>query len=265
MRKTLWKKGLVVGAIAIFLGLALTPVIGTPNSPVLHERDGETYGISGTENCGGKKTNLIKVEVSEYKSDGNIETKTVSLTEKEVNELKIRLCNIKSTEEKFSVLKEYGLVPEGTLLGDLEKEMHAKAEIMGLNKIQEFNDNYEGTADLKLPVMLTFFSHVDAVYFLGNSMRMGLTPTTMLLNRLFGFNIPGIDLIDICWGALGIVNAKGTLGTHAFVCMPSYMFMAGFVGYSVKFPVAYHIFTGYSVMTFAAGIGIHDFQSISSQ
>ncbi|MEA2054509.1 MAG: hypothetical protein U9O96_05265 [Candidatus Thermoplasmatota archaeon] len=267
MGKTLWKKGLVVGVIAVFLGITLTPAIGTLNSPVLYEKDGKIYAMSDTGNCEGKKINLIKIEVNEYMPDGSIETRVVPLTEKEVNELKSRLYNAKTIEERFSMLKEYGLIPEETLLEGLEKGMYAKAERMGLvrEKTQKFTHQYEEITDLRLPLMLTFFSHINAVYFLGNSIRMGLTPTTMLLNRLFGFNIPGIDLVDVCWATLGIINTQGLLGVHNLLCIPSFMILAGFVGYSVKLPIAYHIFSGYSVMTFAAGIGFHDFSPISPQ
>lgn len=264
MEKAIWKKGLVISTIAIFCSLAVMPAIATLNTPRPRETYVGIYKWKDVENNDGKEE-FIEVEVNEHNSDGRIETKRVTLTTRVVNELKQALLTARTSEERFSILKGYGLVPSDTKLEDLAKGMYAKAETMGLTgeKTQKFFRHYKGITDLRLPLLLTFFSHVDAVYFLGNSLRMGVTPITMLINRLFGTNIQGVDLFDVCWGAFGIISARGALGFHSMVCMPSFMITAGFVGYSVKFPIAYHIFSGYSIMTFAAGIGFHDFQPIS--
>lgn len=265
MGKFLGKKGLVVGLAAIFLTLAIIPAMGGISSMGAEDNEGLTKW-SSTEGNEDAQKGMVEVEVTEYNPDGTIGTKQISLRQKEAVELKSKLYTAKKIGERFSLLKKYGLVPQNTALEDLEIGMHELMDKTGITKQKILKDisSYEGLTDLKLPILLTFLSHVDAVYLLGNSLRVGSTPVTMALNRLFGWNIKGIDVIDVCWGTLGIINVQGMLGNHAFVCMPSYMFMAGFVGYAVKFPLSYHIFSGYSIATFAAGIGIHDFQPISS-
>jgi hypothetical protein len=255
-KKIFRKKGLVVVVIGLFCCLGVTPAIATFPPVTLYDKTEMSYE--------SKAETLTEIEVNEYKSDGSIETKLVVLTSEMVNNLKQILLVAKNSEERFSILKEYGLIPQEVSLEELREGMREKAKLNEFTKELPRKDilQYEGVDTLLPPVLLTFFSRVDAVYFMGNSIRIGLTPITMLINRLLGSNIPGIDLVDVCWGALGIISTRGVLGQHSLVCIPSIIFLAGFVGYSVKFPVAYHIYSGYSVMAFSADIGIHDFQPL---
>ena len=256
MEKAILRKGLVIGIIAIFFGLALMPSIGTANISMSKEGCRGAYGQERLKNG----NDAVEIEVNEYKPDGSIETKMVLLTQEEANALKSKLIDADTLEERISLLKEYGVIPVEVTIQNLEEEMYEKAGEMGLTKeqIQKIMPQYEGTKTLMPPILLTFFNRVDAVYFLGSSLRIGLSPIIDLLYLIAGWGIKKIDFVDICWAVLGVLSTEGLLANHAFVGMPSSMCIAGFLGYSIKFPLALHIFTGYSVMTFAAGLGIHD-------
>ena len=261
MEKSLSRKGFVIGLAAIFLTIAIMPAMGSIN----HEKAAikqDTKKDIYKERYEDEKKEMIQVTVTKYSPDGTITSKQISLEVKEAIELKTRLYTTTKMGERLSLLKKHRLVP---LIATPEYLKQGMYELMSSNGItlqtlMKDVSSFEESTNLRLPIMLTFLSHIDAVYLIGNSLRVGCTPVTMALNRLFGWNIKGIDLVDVCWGTLGIINARGMLGTHAFVCMPSYMFMAGFVGYAVKFPLSYHIFSGYAVATLAVGMGIHEFQ-----
>jgi len=151
-----------------------------------------------------------------------------------------------------------GFIPQEVTPEELKKGMYAKAESMGLSKerIQKIVPQY-GTKTLIPPILLAFFSRVDAVYFFDNSLRIGLSPIIDLLYFIAGWGMKKIDFFDTCWGMFGVVSTEGLL-TQPCLGMPSIMCLAGFVGYSIKFPLTMDIFTGYSAMTFAIGVGIHD-------
>jgi hypothetical protein len=104
---------------------------------------------------------------------------------------------------------------------------------------------------------LTFFNSIDAVFVVGNALRIGTTPFGNFVNAMLNLNLKGIDAIDAAWGLIGVVNSKGLLFSHAFVAFPGIFTTLGFVGISVKIPFYVHIFTGFSTITAAIGIGIH--------
>jgi len=232
------RKSLAIAIIAIFFGLASMPAIGEINHLNLE-----------SEKIGWNKNHekVVEIEVTQYKSDGSIEVEKVKLTQSDVSKLKSELINAKTIEERLPLLKKYGIIPQEVTPEDLKKGMYAKAESMGLSKerIQKIVPQY-GTKTLIPPILIAFLSRVDAVYFFGNSLRIGLSPIIDLLYFIAG------------WGMFGVVSTEGLLVSHSFVGMPSITWLAGFVGYSIKFPLTMHIFTGYSVMIFAVGTGIHD-------
>jgi len=244
------RKSLAIAIIAIFFGLASMPAIGEINHLNLE-----------SEKIGWNKNHekVVEIEVTQYKSDGSIEVEKVKLTQSNVSKLKSELINAKTIEERLPLLKKYGIIPQEVTPEDLKKGMYAKAESMGLSKerIQKIVPQY-GTKTLIPPILIAFLSRVDAVYFFGNSLRIGLSPIIDLLYFIAGWGMKKIDFFDTCWGMFGVVSTEGLLVSHSFVGMPSITWLAGFVGYSIKFPLTMHIFTGYSVMIFAIGIGIHD-------
>ena len=245
MKQLLGRKCVVFGIIALFVALAVTPAISALDTTVFKER---------IETLEETQANLLEIEASEYKSDGSIEKKTFALTQSEIDELESKLVYAKKIEERVQILKDYGLVSQETTLKDWETGMQQKATHLGLtcNTVQKINP-----FRLRLPILLTFLSSVNAVYFMGNSVRFGLSPIIRLINLITRLNLKGVDLVDVCWGSVGVLNTKRLFTSHSFVSMPGFMGMVGFVGVSLKFPMTMHIFTGYAALTFAFGLGIH--------
>lgn len=256
MKKAIWKKGLVISIIVIFCSLTVVPVIRSLN--VTSSKEGYEGIYCNPNSYDELQEHFIDVELVEYKPDGSIVRRIVPLTQNVVNELKSKLTNAKTIEERFPILKEYGLIPDGTLIKDWEKGMYEKAEILGLtkDKANEITSEYKRTTNVRLPILLTFFCKVGAVYTLGGRVRMGF-PSYVGMTKFFrGFRF--FDLIDVCWGLVGVVDTKNFLRGHSLVTMPGFMFLAGFVGAHIHIPLFLNIYTGYSAMTYAAGIGFHD-------
>ena len=67
-----------------------------------------------------------------------------------------------------------------------------------------------------------------------------------------------LDLVNMCWGALGILETKGLLRAHSLVMVPSILVMSGFVGIHAHIPMLLNVYNGFSAMTFAAGLGPHN-------
>ena len=136
--------------------------------------------------------------------------------------------------------------------------MYEKAEILGLTKdrADEITSWYVRTTNLRLPILLTFFCKVGAVYTLGGRVRMGF-PSYVGLTKFFrGFRF--FDLVDVCWGLVGVIDTKSFLRGHSLVTMPGLMCLAGFIGTHIHIPLFLNIYTGYSAIAYAAGIGFHD-------
>ena len=103
--------------------------------------------------------------------------------------------------------------------------------------------------------MISFFNKVDAVYVMSTRSRIGFPLYRGLLKFVTRFRF--IDLVDLSGGLIGIVNARNVLRQHALVTMPSVLGLGGFVGMHIHIPFILNIYTGFSAVTFAAGLGIH--------
>ncbi len=248
MVKAIWKKGMVVAAVVMLCFLGVTPSLGGYAATEMKERSNAT-----TEDV---QESVIKIEVNEYKPDGTIETTSVPLAQGGVNELKKALLLAKNSDERFDVLKEYGLIPEEETLDDLKQGMCERAELMGITP--EKVEKLKPVIKQRPPIMLDFFSKIDTAYLFGGSVRIGSSALIGYLNFLRGWNLPKADFFDVSWGLLGMVNSKGLLVEHSMSTFPGFVCLTGFVGYNVKLPLFAGVFSGYAAMTFAAGIGFHN-------
>jgi hypothetical protein len=248
------RKGLAVVTVAIFIGIALTPVVTTQNLSLL-----KTGGQANHANNNEAQEELVKVEVTQYSHDGLTEKRIVTLPQNEVNKLRERLIDTKTTEERFCILKEYGLILKERSLESWKEGMYRKAEGMGLREyeVQNLTSKYERMGISNLPVLLSFFCKVNAIYVLSGDVNLGFLPI-IGLNKFFGsLRVLTFDLVDVCWGAFGMLETKGLLRNHALIGVASFMAMAGFVGIHVHIPLVIDVYNGFSAMTFAAGLGMH--------
>ena len=252
MRKEIWRKGLVVIAVAVFLNLAIHSAISARNSMLPEMEEQKNKECKSYE-----ETEVIEVEVTEYGENGLTESKTIELPKKVVNELRNRLIDAKGMEERFYILKEYGLISEKAM-ETWKKGMYQKAESMGLAKLEQqaTATKYGKLGILNFPVMLNFLCKVNAIYILNGNAHLGFPPIAGLM-KFFGSKILSFDIVDMCWGVLGILETKGLLRTHTLVAIPSFMCLAGFVGVHIHIPLVLDIYNGFSAMAFALGLGIH--------
>jgi hypothetical protein len=198
-----------------------------------------------------KKNKSYDVEITEYKSDGTVGKITISITKDELNELKRNLFNAENQEQKFSILKEKGFIPQNIELTDLEEGMYQKAKRLGVSKEIEPSD-YK----IRLPILLTLFTAIDTFYFGGVSLSIGLSPIMRLINSISPIPLPGIDIIDFAGGFFGITHTTGLFYKQTLLVFGGFTSMIGFVGYSFKVPASVHIFIGFSVATIGLGLGL---------
>ena len=199
-----------------------------------------------------KADKLFDIEVTDYNRDGSIVTRIVKLNLKQLNDFRKDIMNAQDMEEKHKILQKYNLIPKDESLESLKQGMLEKAKNMNIKSDTAFKKTR-----LKLPIMLSLFDKVDVIYFGGVSARLGTTPFMKFIKKIIKINLPGVDLIDICGGLFGIINAKGVFAQNILISTFSIAALAGFVGHSIKIPLLMHIFNGYSAVTFGMGLGIH--------
>lgn len=205
------------------------------------------------------ETNAIDIQIEEYRADGTVITKDITLTQQQTNELKNQLLRTPEAEKRLSILQSYGLIPADQTMESLKQGMFLRAEALGITKerVQELSTLLDPVVKQRPPILLDFFSKVSTTHMGGGSIRLGLSVLIGYLNFLRGWNLPKADFFDAAWGLLGVVDSKGFLNEHQLVTFPGFMCLTGFVGYNVKLPLFVHTYMGYSAMTFAAGIGTH--------
>lgn len=241
MKNSINKKFVLMGAFVVIMGFVLTPAASALNVQ------------SVIKSIQTPDENLIDMDITEYKADGSIFTKTISLKSADVENLKNQILHANSLEEKCLILRSFNLIGEDDTPEIWYKGMQEKALKLGLSEelIKEKCIRW------RLPILLTFFNSVDAVFVMGNALRIGSSPFVNFVNAMLNLNLKGIDAIDLAWGLVGVVNCKGLLFSHSFVAFPGMFTALGFVGISIKIPFYVHIFTGFSAVTGAIGIGIH--------
>jgi hypothetical protein len=199
-----------------------------------------------------EKEDLFDIEISEYRSDGTVNNRIVKLNRVELNELKSDLLYSSTNEKKFEILKEKGLISQNIKLNNLEEEMYLMANQMGISK-DSFPDDFK----IRLPIILTLFSVVNAVYFGGVSLSIGVSPLIRIFNIISPIKLPGIDVLNFVGGLFGVTHTVGLFNKQSLITFPGFSSMIGFIGFSFKIPAAMHIFVGFSVATVGFGLGFN--------
>lgn len=210
------------------------------------------------ERFGGTNTNQGGL-VTRYTADGSTEQRAVTLSLQAVQTLKDKITEATTTEQRFSLLQEYGLLSDDASLDAWKTGMQERAALLGLDQ-QDANNLNDGEAAarlLRMPLLLNFFCKVNAIYILSGEAGVGLPPLFGMMKFFGGQRVAQFDLFDVCWGAFGVIQTKTLFRQHSMVTMPSLLGMAGFVGIHVHIPFVLNIYNGYSAITFAAGLGPH--------
>jgi len=258
MVKEIFMKGISVGIITLFMSLTAFQALGTREAFIVEEKNRD-LGIEQTMNVlsEAKKCNTIEIEIIEYLSDGSCKTQVAELSLDAAREILKTFQDTQESRETFSILKKNGLIPRDTRIEDWRRGMYDRAKTLDVRSrdIQAFIQLNREAARLKLPFMVSVLNRVDAVSIISSRTRIGVPPYRGLLKLLTGFRF--VDLFDICGGLVGIINIKNVLRQHSFVTIPNVMGMIGFVGVHIHIPLILNIYTGFSALTFAGGLGIH--------
>jgi hypothetical protein len=230
MRKNI-SKLYVTAVITLFLILCFIPATNTAESI--------------------KKADLTEIEVTDYNPDGSITTKIVTIKKSDMITLKNKLVNSESIEENLNVLKEYNLVSKDQTPEDLYQGMLNKADLLGLDI------KSSSIPKIRPPIVISLFNKVTSVSIAGFSTRIGISPIIRIINLILKLNLPRLDIIDTSTSLFGILSVKNPIAEHVMVNAFGFYGHIGFVGTSIKFPIGFHIFSGYSVLTFGLGLGIH--------
>jgi len=238
MHATAWKKGMALAAALIFCTLALTPM-ATP-AATSNEETRQAY-------------------VTRYNADGSAERHVMSLSAQTVQRLKERIVEASTAEERLTLLQEYDLLSDDISLDAWKTGMEQRAAMLGLDQrdADNLNDADATGRLLRMPLMLTFFSKINAMYVLSGEAGVGLPPLFGIMKFFGGQRVAQFDLFDVCWGAFGVLQAKTLFRQHTMVTTPSLLGMAGFVGIHIHIPFVLNIYNGFSAITFAAGLGPH--------
>jgi len=263
------KKFLVFGITILILGVSIAPSLNA-----------EIYKKNTEEARPFRKARDVKFEVIEFKSDGTIEKTIVELTIEESNEFKNKLKETNTYEEKLSLYKKYGLIPEDVTIEKLKKGMQEKAERYGLTeeKLSQITDN-------DFPILSDFeifeINTMCAVIGLNIGtfrLILGLSTITRAVNAYLLYYsiickllkleifVPSIDLINSQMGFIGNIHAIN--GIFPDIDLDIMMFgilgMLCFVGFYIHgsdywplwfFPIftVFELFFGYAAFFLVAG------------
>ena len=243
MQKKVLLHGLMATTIVLLLGLTVLPVEGL----LLPAAVSSQQTPEGTRFLDNQyQSKIVTGTVSSYGVRGYIDSWQVRMPKLQAEMLDTKLATAGSLDEIFALLKEYQMIPEEASVDTIMKEI---------------NEGATTPADIWLPpFVVCFFSQVSATFRLGGAMHLGTTPFLRLINRFLKSDLyRGIDVMDMCWGLRGNVFLKGPLGQHTLYLQPGVLFLAGFVGYTVDFPLLRHSFYGAAAMAVAGGLGDHDY------
>lgn len=229
-KNVFFNKSLIIGLTILFINMSVIPTLSININEKLTEQVNNIRG----------KEQFVKFKVTEYKSDGTIENTIVKITQEKANDLKNKLENIKTSGEKLSLYKKYGLIPEDVTLEKLKAGMKEKAERNGLtkdklNKIIEngiLKRNYSMETNQMCYISVTQKSYLRLLF--GLSFFTRLINAYIWSNLDLNFYIPSIDLINTHLGFYNDINVKN--GSSDDIYYKSYfgvIAMLFFVGFYV--------------------------------
>ena len=262
------KKGLVIGIIILFVGVAILP--GTyANVSNLNTVQQKTVSFN-INNRGELNTvlfseeDVVEILITENKPDGSIEETIVLLPREQVEELSKELKEAREPEKKIAIYKEYELIPQDVSLEQLRIGMLQKAQHLGLTqkKIENLNR-------LAFPIKNVFSSNMAFNYNCsvygkitqGMKYLFGLSAFTSSINFLFKlwlipYRIPSVDLLDIFVTENGKLDAvNGSLPDFHTKWGFLIAVIFGFVGYSFVVPPIPGVLTGGEFFGYAVVAG----------
>jgi len=245
-------KTLVAGVIILFIGVTIAPSINafvdkssikTFTNPIFDE--------------------IVEITVSRYKADSTVEKNKVLLSKEKALEFNERYKNTDEPEKRFSLLKEYGIIPDDVTRDSLREEMVNLAEELGFteDKIETISERYGNNEDNRRVIGINFLNEIVGLAFFTINLPIGLSLIIGILN--LWLSLPGIQSADLLYFAFSIFGmftfwngilpdfVLGYLGFFSLVGFIGYIYstpflavVPGMVGFTVA-SLAFPVRTGY--------------------
>lgn len=234
--KTLLRRGIAVVVIALLIALAFAPGI---NAVV-------------EKSILPKNEKLVRLLVTEHKPDGTRESKIVRLPESQAKELKERLENVEDIDERLSVYKEYGLIPERVTNQKLRDGMEEKARQLGLSKekLEKMSLNLNTIlCNNERVTIKNYFCLLTALWIIGIPFFIGTSSVMWRINFILEslgrqLILPGFDFVDFiaCLGMGEVRTQLGLLPAESTWFQGYILLLIGFVGFTIGYLP--HLFWG---------------------
>jgi hypothetical protein len=209
-------KGLVVGVIVLFISMGLQPAFAVDTNS-------------------SEKT--VEITVRRYKADRTIEKTKVILSKEKAMELNERYRNINDPEIRFSLLKEYGLIPEDVTRDSLRQEMLGLAEEIGITeeKIESISERFSNNGNDTRLIGINFLNEIGAFLAVHFNLPIGLSLITGILNWN-DFFIFSVDLLYIAFHFFGFSNFFNGILPDFCSFFYGFFCLLGLIGYVVSAP-----------------------------
>jgi hypothetical protein len=256
MKREWLVKTLALGIVALFTCVGISPGI---NADINNINDKGKDVLS---------SNTKEIAIYGYKADGTIEKNIIDLSKYQIQELKKQLNNAINLDEKLSICKDFGLIPDDVTSEKLCQGMEEIAKKSGftrqdiekfkLNQPDQFYNNFFCSLDLYSysgfcrnigsSIFLRLWNGL--LYFFIYQILYGIFPEK-LVDFLSNFFIPGIYLSNVGFFQSAEIKTNGTLGYKYGATSPwwefggMYVRIHGFVGYFIACGEQFLI--GYSV------------------
>lgn len=259
-KRFFFNKTFIIGIIILFLGVSISPSLNASINEKLTNNI-NNHGLG----------QVVKFKVTEFKSDGTTEKTVVEMTIKDAKELETKLKNMKAYEDKLSLYKRYGLIPEDVTLEQLKVGMIEKAKRNGLTE-EKLNQLIEGIfSQRNYSLELNQMCYVSVTQKSYLRLLFGLSLITRAINAYIwskldlDFYVPSIDLLNTHLGFYNDINAKNGLSDDIYYeSFFGVVAMLCFVGYYVHesdsmlfwfFPFLTHTdsWFGYAALAFIYG------------
>jgi hypothetical protein len=190
------------------------------------------------------------------------------MPQEEVKQLREELRNAEGEEERLSIYKDYGLIPQHVTLDKLRAGMEEKAQRLGITreKLEEIQKQiFKNIRNNDIiSIVLRFLCYVEGDAGWGLRLYLPMSFFTARINSLFvllglPIAIPSIDLMNIGLVFLGGIYTSGIIRPPKDQNYFGIMFylVLGFVGFAFAinplFIFGAELFIGFSALTFAVG------------
>jgi hypothetical protein len=226
------RKCLAVGIILLFVGIIFSPMSSANDKAILPK----TLSFP-------TKTDMVSITVLEYKPDGTVEITFVNMTQEQAKRLRTEIRNTKETDARLSIYKKYHLIPQDVTDEKLKSGLEEKIQRFGpeIKKLQNFMTYIKSNNFLSDHFCIRLFCKVETWALLSLRFLFGLSFITSVINYyLYDLSkvLPSIDLFQMNIGFAGDLHTTHIILPDAEIGgLGAILFILGFVGYSIAFPI----------------------------